>query len=112
VTADGLVFDAHTHSTSECGIEKKYNLFIHNHLMYFAGIHGKLMIHLRNEHWSVFKINFQSNEQEGVGFIKNKIYDRALALTEINGIHLMSCQISGKNETALELFKLTNVSKH
>ena len=81
--------------------------------MYFAGIHGKLMIHLNNDmQWSVFKINFQSNEQERIGFIQKEIYDRASALTEINGIHLMSCQISGKNETALELFKLTNVRKH
>ena len=111
VPAHGLVFHVQTNSTSECGLEKQYNLFTHNEIMYFAGFNGQHFVRFENKQWTIFKINFQTDEQEVIGFIQKEIEYPRIELTNIIGYHVMNCYISEKNETVAELFKFVNVSK-
>jgi hypothetical protein len=68
-------------------------------------------VRFENKQWTIFKINFQTNEQEVIGFIQKEIEYPRIELTNIIGYHVMNCFISEKNETVAELFKFVNVSK-
>jgi hypothetical protein len=110
VAADGLIFNAYTNSTSECGLEKKYNLFNHNDELYFAGVTGQLIIRLINWQWKIFKINLNSKVHLLTGYTRQEKYIYEDLITII-GINLMSCYIPWEAKPVTELFKLTNVSK-
>jgi hypothetical protein len=111
VAIDGLVFNAHTNSSSDCGLEKKYNLFSHNGQMYFGGFKGHHIMRFvyPDKLWTMFNLDSEKTNYQKVGFIQTDE-----SLENVNtpiGINLMGCYISGKNVTEPLLFKLTNVSK-
>ncbi len=113
VPSNGLVFNVVTNSTSQCGLEKKYNLFNYRDVMYFAGFSGQLIIKINKDNqWTILKINFEAEEPSIIGFIKKKIEYPRPDLTSIIGYNTVNCYIPEKNETVSELFKVTNVSKN
>jgi hypothetical protein len=110
VAIDGLVFNAHTNSSSDCGLEIKFNLFSHNGQMYFAGFKGHHIIRFmyENNFWTMLNLDSEATNYQKIGFIQTDE-----SLENVNspiGINVMGCYISGKNVTETLLFKLTNVS--
>jgi hypothetical protein len=111
VAIHGMVFNAHTNSSSDCGLEKNYNLFSHNGQMYFAGFKGQHIIRVGypDNIWTMFNLDSEATNYQKIGFIQTNE-----SLENVNspiGINVMGCYISGKNVTEPLLFKLTNVSK-
>ncbi len=112
MAVDGLVFNVNANSSSNCGIEKKYNLFSHNGEMYFAGYSGRHIIRFEHDDnlWTMFEIDSATKENKKIGFFNTERKKLPEDITAIIGITLMNCYISGKNDSAPVLFGFTNVS--
>ncbi len=75
--------------------------------MYFAGFRGKNIIRLINWRWTILGKNYETQQQDIIGFIQTDTYKNR----SVFGLNLFRCNVSGKAETIPQLFKLTNVSE-
>jgi hypothetical protein len=100
-----LVFNAYSNSTSKCGIENKYNLFSNNGDLYFAGVFGHNII------WRgfIWEMNSVTKGLQIIGTIIIDHFSREDFI--IRGFRLITCTVSGTNETVTKHVKYTNVSK-